>query len=158
MCLNMALCFSFSFLIGVKAAIQALLHLHSMPEKSYTKAGRDQNTDCNKYLWASWYWWAANDGGSGKVSDGHHHLFLLELQRDSGKAISCAWTHPRRSCCCCSWSGPSLYISSVASSVERRDKHMSRKKSHGKVENRPQTQGPEEKNMLPSEKWFYSSS
>jgi hypothetical protein len=42
-----------SFLIpfvSMQTAIQALLPLHSIPVRFYTKAGREQNTDCNKYV------------------------------------------------------------------------------------------------------------
>lgn len=62
----------------MKIVIQALLPLHSIPVRFYTKAGRDQNTDCNKYLRASVHWLGSRWGGERSLR--HHHL-LLGLHR-----------------------------------------------------------------------------
>lgn len=127
----------FFLLFYMKAAEQALLLLHSIPVRFYTKAGRDQNTDCNNYLQASLSWlgswwrgWRVAERSPRCTTDcwsGH---------RDSGIAISCVWTRPRRSCCCCLWFGPSLYINLVASSAKTRYNWISRRKSNQKVEDR----------------------
>lgn len=70
----------------MKTAKQALLHLHSIPVRFYTKAGRDQNTDCNKYCGPPCPDGAAGEG-EGKVSERHHRL-LLGLRRDSALPLT----------------------------------------------------------------------